>query len=75
MTYYIAIFVETDFGEWRVVFPDMPGCEAKGFNLDDAKYAAVSALTRNIREGGSMPRVPMSLAAVERNEECFRGTT
>jgi predicted RNase H-like HicB family nuclease len=34
MTHYLAIFVETDVGEWRVVFPDVPGCEASGFTLE-----------------------------------------
>jgi predicted RNase H-like HicB family nuclease len=68
MNHYIAIFVETDFGDWRVVFPDVPGCEAKGFTFDDAKFAAVSALVQSIREGGSPPR-PMDLEAVQRNEE------
>jgi hypothetical protein len=40
MSHYIAIFIEDHIGEWRVVFPDAPGCEAKGFTLHDARYAA-----------------------------------
>jgi predicted RNase H-like HicB family nuclease len=68
VTHYIAIFVETEVGEWRVVFPDVPGCEAKGFTLDDAKFAAVSALVQCIRENGS-PLHPINLEAVQRNEE------
>ena len=68
MNHYIAIFVETDLGEWRVVFPDVPGCEAKGFTLDDAKFAAVSVLVQSIRQCGSPPH-PMNLEAVQRNEE------
>jgi predicted RNase H-like HicB family nuclease len=67
MQHYIAIFVETELGEWRVVFPDVPGCEAKGFTLDDAKFAAVSALVRSIRENGPPP-LPMDLDAVQRSE-------
>lgn len=69
MTHYIAIFIETDVGEWRVVFPDAPGCEAKGFNLDDAKFAAVSALAECIRDGNSLPSAPMDMATVQKSEE------
>jgi hypothetical protein len=47
MKHYIAIFVENDVGEWRAIFPDVPGCEAKGFSLDDAKFAAATALVRS----------------------------
>lgn len=68
MKHYIAIFVENVVGEWRVVFPDMPGCEAKGFTLDDAKFAAVTALVQSIRENGSPPH-PMDLETVQRSEE------
>ena len=46
MSHYIAIFVEDHIGEWRVVFPDVPGCEARGFTLHDAQYAAASTLAR-----------------------------
>ena len=67
MTHYIAIFMETEFGEWRVVFPDAPGCETKGFTLDDAKFAAVSALVQCIRENGSPPH-PMDLEAVQQSK-------
>jgi hypothetical protein len=50
-------------------FPDVPGCEAKGVSLDDAKYAAASALAGCIREGSSLPPAPMDLVAVQRSEE------
>jgi hypothetical protein len=44
------------------------------FTLDDAKFAAVSALVQCLRESGS-PRHPMDLEAVQRNEEWLCGTT
>ena len=44
MRHYVAIFVEDHMGEWRVVFPDAPGCDAKAFNLHDAQYVAATAL-------------------------------
>ena len=65
MKHYIAIFVQNDMSEWRVVFPDIPGCEAKGFTLDDAKFAAMSALAQYI-DGQPLPE-PMDLATIERN--------
>jgi predicted RNase H-like HicB family nuclease len=68
MKHYLAIFVENNFGEWRVVFPDMPGCEARSFSLDDAGIAATSALTRCLRENGTPP-LPMDLAAVQQHRE------
>jgi hypothetical protein len=71
MKHYLAIFVENDFGEWRIVFPDMPGCEARGFSLDDAKFAAATALVRCLREYGTPP-LPMDLAAVKRNEDWLK---
>jgi predicted RNase H-like HicB family nuclease len=69
MKHYIAIFVENDVGEWRAVFPDVPGCEAKGFSLDDAKFAAATALARCIHQSGTPRPLPMDMAAVHRSEE------
>jgi predicted RNase H-like HicB family nuclease len=62
MTYYIAIFVQSDLGEWDVIFPEVPGCEARGFSLDVARYAATSALQQCIRERGPHAASPMDLA-------------
>lgn len=64
MRHYLAIFIEDYVGEWRVVFPDAPGCEAKGFSLDDAQFAAASALSRCFRENGTPLPLPMDMAAV-----------
>ncbi|HET6159024.1 MAG TPA: type II toxin-antitoxin system HicB family antitoxin [Dongiaceae bacterium] len=68
MNYYIAIFVESELGEWRAVFPDIPGCEARGFSLEDAKYAAASTLQQCIRRSGSPAPAPMDMNAVQRSE-------
>jgi predicted RNase H-like HicB family nuclease len=69
MKHYIAIFFENELGEWRVVFPDVPGFEAKRVTLDDAKFAAASALAQCIHENGSLPLQPMDMSAVQRSEE------
>jgi hypothetical protein len=61
MKQYIAIFVENIVGEWRVVFSDLLGCEVRGFNLDDAQYAAASGLDRCIQESRSPLPAPMDL--------------
>lgn len=68
MKHYIAIFVQNDVGEWRALFPDLPGCEAKGFSLDDARYAATSALTQCIDVQESLPE-PRDLAAIEQSSD------
>jgi hypothetical protein len=69
MSHYIAIFIEDHIGEWHVVFPDVPDCEAKGFNLDDVQIAAASVLSRHLRESARPVPVPMDMKAVaERNE-------
>ena len=71
MSHYIAIFIEDHIGAWRVVFPDVPGCEAKGFSLDNAQVVAASALSQHIRQNGTPP-LPMDLAAVEKNDEWLK---
>ena len=72
MTHYIAILTENDIGDWRVAFPDFPGCEVKGFGLESAKSAATMVLRRYIDENGSPPSAPMDLATIERNDEWLR---
>ena len=69
MRHYIAIFIEDPLGEWRVVFPDAPGCEAKAFNLHDAHYVAATTLTQCLNRNGSPPPLPMDMAAVYRCDE------
>ena len=64
MEHYIAIFVEDQFGDWRAIFPDVPGCEAKGFCVDDVMFSATSALRRCLAEHGSLPSPPMDMADI-----------
>ena len=71
MSHYIAIFIEDHIGEWRVVFPDVPGCEAKGFSLHDAQFAAASTLSNCLRDNGTPP-LPMDMAAVEKSDEWLK---
>jgi predicted RNase H-like HicB family nuclease len=72
MRHYLAIFVQSDVDEWRVVFPDVPACEAHGFTLDDARFSAVTALKRCLEENHLLPPTPMDLSAVERSEEWLK---
>ena len=72
MSYYIAIFIEDHIGEWRVVFPDVPGCEARGFTLHDAQYAAASTLSRCLQEKDAAPLLPMDMAALKKSDEWLK---
>ena len=68
MTHYVAIFTASDDGEWRVVFPDVPACEARGQSLQEAKSAGVNELARHFQvNGGTLPP-PRDLAEIERDE-------
>jgi hypothetical protein len=69
MTHYIAILIPSAIGEWRVVFPDLPGCEAKGSSFDDAKFAAMDALLSSMRKSGPMVGNPRDLSEIERDTE------
>ena len=71
MSHYTAILIEDHIGEWRAVFPDVLGCEAKGFSLDDVHYAAASALSKCLRENGTPP-LPMDMAAVQKCDEWLK---
>jgi predicted RNase H-like HicB family nuclease len=35
MTCYIAIVIQSDVAEWDVIFPEVPGCEARGLSQGD----------------------------------------
>ena len=67
--HYIAILTRSDLGEWRAIIPDLPGCEAKGFSLEDAKFSAASALARCLEQRGGQIREPMDMAAIEHDGE------
>jgi predicted RNase H-like HicB family nuclease len=69
MSHYIALLVPSSVGEWRVVFPDLPECQARGYSVDDATFAATTALSRCLAENGVSPPLPRDLAEIERDEE------
>jgi predicted RNase H-like HicB family nuclease len=67
--HYVALLIPSSVGEWRVVFPDMPECEAHGYTVDDATFAATTALSRCLAENGHLPPRPRDLAEIKRDEE------
>jgi predicted RNase H-like HicB family nuclease len=67
--HYIALLIPSSVGEWRVVFPDVPECEAHGYTVDDATHAATTVLSRCLAENGHLPPLPRDLAEIERDEE------
>jgi predicted RNase H-like HicB family nuclease len=67
--HYIALLVPSSVGEWRVLFPDVPECQAHGYTVDDATFAATTALSRCLAENGHLPPLPRDLAEIERDEE------
>ena len=69
MTHYIAILIPSAVGEWRVLFPDLPGCEAKGATFDGARLAALDALPRRVQNDGSIARGPKNLSEIEQDKE------
>lgn len=69
MRYYAAIFLQSQVGEWHVLFPDLPGCEAQGYTLEDAGYAAVTALGRCAERNGAELASPRDLAEIAADTE------
>jgi len=67
--HYIALLIPSSVGEWRVLFPDVPECQAHGYTVDDATFAATTALSRCLAENGHLPPLPRDLAEIERDEE------
>lgn len=62
--HYVALLLPSEVGEWHVLFPDVSGCETRGFTIQDATIAAVSALARGAEELGRFPG-PGSLLQIE----------
>jgi hypothetical protein len=67
--HYVAILQPLDIGEWRVLFPDAPECETYGFTVQDATFAAETALARCAEEKGSHFPKPRSLRQIECDSE------
>lgn len=60
MNYYISICVPLESGRWRVLFPDVPACEAEAYSLDKAITHAGQALTQYaIALNGNRPGIPL----------------
>ena len=47
---YIALFRALPKDKWRVTFPDLPGCEARGESFKEAFQAAQRALRDHLAE-------------------------
>ena len=53
MKHYIAICIEeASSGGWRVLFPDVPGCETKVHDLANLAHLAAIELARWVEERG-----------------------
>ena len=69
MSHYIALLLRSPVGEWNVFFPDVPDCQARGYTVDDATFAATTALSRRLAENGHLPPLPRDLSEIERDTE------
>ena len=69
--HYVAMLLHSDAGEWRILFPDVPHCEAHGFTIQDATYAATAALARCVDRIGIGHSPPRSLAQIADDREWF----
>ncbi len=67
--HYIALLIPSSIGEWRVVFPDLPECQAHGYSVDDAAFAAYHALSRCAGRKRRLASLPRDLAEIERDKE------
>jgi hypothetical protein len=72
--HYVAFLLPTDYGEWRVLFPDLPECKARDFTVHDAAYAAEAALARRAEQTGRLLPLPRGLAQIERDLEWLSRT-
>jgi hypothetical protein len=72
IAHYVALLLPTEIGEWRVLFPDVAECEARGFTVQDATYAAATALARCASANGDNFPTPRSLIQIESDREWFK---
>jgi predicted RNase H-like HicB family nuclease len=60
MNHYISICVPLESGRWRVLFPDVPACEAEADGLEEAMVRASDALTQYaVALNGNKPGIPL----------------
>jgi len=69
MDYYIAVLTESQTGGWRILFPDVPGCEAQARSAEDCNLAAADALQRHRAANGTTLHRPRDLRAIENDAE------
>jgi predicted RNase H-like HicB family nuclease len=67
--HYVAVLQPSIVGEWQVLFPDVPACEAHGFTAQDATFAAATALARCAEEQGDRFPTPRPLSQIECDRE------
>lgn len=67
--HYIAFLVPSVSGLWRVVFPDIAGCEACGSTIHEAACAAAAALERCAESKGPILPLPRSLSEIKHDQE------
>ena len=72
VAHYVALLLPTEIGEWRVLFPDVSECEARGFTVQDATYAAATVLARwGAAKGDNLP-MPRNLMQIESDRDWFK---
>jgi len=60
MYHYISICVPLESRRWRVLFPDLPACEAEADSLEEAMVRASNALTQYaVALNGNKPGIPL----------------
>ena len=66
MLHYIAVLVPQPEGNWRVHFPDFPGCSAEGAYLEQAIAAARQAIYQRLDSAAAEGalRFPRSLDVI-----------
>jgi hypothetical protein len=64
MTHIVAILAPWEAGEWRVLIPDAPECEAAGNSPDGAVLAAAAKVAQRVRANGDTPIAPRDLLAI-----------
>jgi len=68
MRHYVAICIQEETGDWRAIFPDVPGCEAKGFDLADIRFAAESALKQSLESDEAHTSSPSDVSPTCRED-------
>ena len=57
---YIGLFTAAGSGNWRVTFPDLPGCAVWGNSFKDVFLSARKVLTERLQHSDRLPPRPRS---------------